>query len=83
MTAPANRVTYKEIIWSLIKIAPPIVIVALLYKPIRSHIVHDLYVTALVDAGVLSLLFLIVRWGAGDVLRRLRKEEEHSKNEGR
>lgn len=80
MTAPANKVTYREILWSLIKITPPIVISAAIYKPFRAHIVQDQYLTALADAAVLSLLFFIVRWGAVDVLKRLRKEEEDSRN---
>ncbi len=79
MIAPANKVTYKEILWSLIKIGPPILICALVYKPVRDKIVHDQYTTALADAAFFFLLCYIVRWGAGDVLRRL-KAEEDSKN---
>jgi hypothetical protein len=80
MTVPANKVTYKEILWSLIKITPPIVVGALLYKPLRSQLVQDQYLTVLADIAFFFLLFSIVRWGAGDVLNRLRKEEEDSKN---
>jgi len=75
------KVTYKEIFWSLIKIGPPILICALLYKPMRDKIVHDQYMTALADTAFFFLLCYIVRWGAGDVLKRLKKEEENSKKQ--
>jgi hypothetical protein len=79
MTAPASKVTYKEILWSLIKITPPIVLSALIYKPLRSQLTQDQYMTALADTAFFFILCFIVRWGAGDVLKRLKKEEEDSK----
>jgi len=80
MTAPASKVTYKEILWSLIKITPPIVLGALMYKPLRSQISQDQYMTALADTAFFFILCFVVRWGAGDVLKRLKREEENSKS---
>jgi hypothetical protein len=72
------KVTYKEIFFSLFKTIPPMVIVALLYKQLRSNLIQDQYVTLIGNVAFFLLLLLIARWGVGHLLKRLREEEENS-----
>ena len=79
MTAPANKVTYKEIFWSLAKTIPLMILVGLLYKSLRSQLSEDQYLSVLADIVFFFLLLSISRWGVGNILKRIR-EEEHSGN---
>ena len=79
MTAPANKVTYKEIFWSLVKTIPLMILVGLLYKSLRSQLSQDQYLSVLADIVFFFLLLSIARWGVGNILKRIR-EEEHSGN---
>jgi len=79
MTAPANKVTYKEIFWSLAKTIPLMILVGLLYKSLRSQLSEDQYLSVLADIVFFFLLLSIARWGVGNILKRIR-EEEHSGN---
>ena len=56
------------------------IIVGLVYKPFRSHFVQDQYTTAIFDITFLFILLAIARWGVGNVVERLRKEDEDSKS---
>jgi hypothetical protein len=61
MTAPVNKVTYKEIVISLIKTIPPMILAGLLYKPLRSQLVHDQYMTAIADVAFFFLVFYVAK----------------------
>ena len=62
MTAPVNKVTYREIVVALIKTILPMGLAGLLYKPIRSQLVHDQFMTAIADVAFFFLIFYIARW---------------------
>jgi hypothetical protein len=52
------------------------ILVGLLYKPLRSQLVHAQYMTAIADVAFFFLIFYVARWGVGDILKRLKDEEE-------